>query len=57
MQEMSKRFMENPGERRGEPERAEEFSNCNEVLTWLRKRVGGKSLLEEHHFTVAYMEN
>ena len=55
--EISKRFMENPGERREEPERAEESSNCNETVTWLRKRVGRKSTLEEHHFTVPHMEN
>ena len=55
--EMSKRFMENSGERREEPERAEESSNCSETLTWLRKRVGRKSTLEKHHFTVPHREN
>ena len=32
--ETSKRFMENPGERREEPERGEESPNCNETVTW-----------------------
>ena len=55
--ETSKRFMENPGERREEPERGEESPNCNETVSWLRKRVGRKSTLEKHHFTVPHREN